>query len=229
MSDKELLRRMFLGATPVDDHKEPAEHTRRIEAWNPGLDNDASKLGDVLATLPGDRPEDVPLIVKAFENPKSPIAFHGAIDLHRHDCVHILLGRGLLPCDEAFVIGFTMGTARGISRIESWLYERIGKYVYRGQYSFTEDDLQVYRLGLETGKTCPVKEINKIPFELMHELDLGTIRSLAKIDKSALREVYRRERELLPTSWATERLPVEPKRTGEKSPANGRARGPEAG
>ncbi len=55
-----------------------------------------------------DRQEDIHWIVKTFENPKSPIALPGKISLHNHDCIHIILGKGITPEDEAFVIGFTM-------------------------------------------------------------------------------------------------------------------------
>lgn len=44
-----------------------------------------------------------------LENPDSPLPFAGKIDLYRHDCLHLLLERGLSVEDEAFVVGFTMG------------------------------------------------------------------------------------------------------------------------
>ena len=58
--------------------------------------------------------EDVPLIIKLVENPKyfTSKLFTGAVDLFTHDCIHVLLGRGLLPKDEAFVIGYTMGSGK---------------------------------------------------------------------------------------------------------------------
>ncbi|MDE0009008.1 MAG: hypothetical protein OXS50_12090, partial [Gammaproteobacteria bacterium] len=57
-------------------------------------------------------PQDaIPLIVQLVENPKYDLPgvelFDGAADLDTHDNIHILLGRGLLPKDEAFVLGFT--------------------------------------------------------------------------------------------------------------------------
>ena len=57
--------------------------------------------------------EEVPLIIRLVENPKHRTSrlFSGAVSLFTHDCIHVLLGRGLLPKDEAFVIGFTMGSS----------------------------------------------------------------------------------------------------------------------
>ena len=62
--------------------------------------------------------EDVPLVIKLTENPKyiSSKLFTGAVDLFSHDCIHVLLGRGLLTKDEAFVIGYTMGSAKKMRR-----------------------------------------------------------------------------------------------------------------
>jgi hypothetical protein len=83
----------------------------------PGFDNDALTLGEIYDSLPGDDPGTVHHYVRLFENPDSLVAFPGAVTLERHDCIHILLGRGLLAQDEAFVIGYTMGTCRAV---QSW-------------------------------------------------------------------------------------------------------------
>ena len=57
--------------------------------------------------------ENVPLIIKLVENPKYDIGlFPGNISLYNHDCIHLLLGRGLRVKDEVFVIGFTMGRTK---------------------------------------------------------------------------------------------------------------------
>jgi len=77
--------------------------------WNPMLNNGEKKLGTVLKTMPSNEQQDISSVVKLFENPSSPIALPGAINLERHDCIHVILGRGLLPQDEAFVIGFYHG------------------------------------------------------------------------------------------------------------------------
>ena len=68
--------------------------------------------------------EDVPLIIKLVENPNYATSklFTGAVDLFTHDCIHALLGRGLLPKDEAFVIGFTMGSTKKMSRWRKSLF-----------------------------------------------------------------------------------------------------------
>src|SRR5512132_4682412 len=65
---------------------------------------------------------EIPLIIQLVENPKYDLPgidiFPGATDLHTHDMIHIVLGRGLLPKDEAFVIGFTMGSTDRLGATE---------------------------------------------------------------------------------------------------------------
>jgi len=176
-------------------------------AWNPGLDNDHLTLGEVLGTLPGDEQGDVPWLVRLFENPASPIAFKGAIGLERHDCVHVLLGRGLLQQDEAFVIGFTMGSSKTISGVESWLFEQVCTYVMPPKNRFDPDEKQAFRIGLELGKRGRCTRIYETPIEAMQRETIGVIRERVGIDKAALRAAYAFERALVPHTDASRRLP----------------------
>ena len=176
--------------------------------WNPGLDNDDQTMQEILNTLPGNPPKDIHRLVRLFENPASPIAFTGAINLPRHDCVHIMLGRGLSPQDEAFVIGFTMGTSKSISRIEVRLFELISKYVYPPIYKFSDEHLKIFELGLEYGKECSVRQVYNFPFEDHYGDRLGALREEIGLSTDMLRQVYRREQEMIPDSVASLRLPV---------------------
>jgi hypothetical protein len=73
----------------------------------------------------------IPLIIRLFENPSSPIALPGKISLHNHDCLHIILGLGVSPAEEAFIIGFTMGND---DRTKIW-HVRLFKFIARFVYS----------------------------------------------------------------------------------------------
>ena len=89
------------------------------EEWASPLSCKRRKLKTVLKEMEPFSllPEEVPLIIRIIENPKYDIGlFGGATTLGAHDCIHILLGRGLLVKDEAFVIGYTMGSAKTLSR-----------------------------------------------------------------------------------------------------------------
>ena len=57
--------------------------------WNPGLHNGERELQQVIDTLPAAKAEDIPWLVRLLENPASQIAFPGAINLERHDAIHV--------------------------------------------------------------------------------------------------------------------------------------------
>jgi hypothetical protein len=178
------------------------------KAWNPGLDNGNLTLGQVRATLPGNDPNAISFVVRLFENPKSPIAFKGAISLERHDCVHVLLGRGLLPQDEAFVIGYTMGTAPDISDWETAIFELITKYLYPHPYNLNDNHLIAYRIGLQAGRESAVKAIYDMPMEEYNDKTLAELRVMAGINVELLRKCFKEEKEALPESVESGRLPL---------------------
>ena len=73
------------------------------------------------------KPEEVPFIIRLVENPKYDVGlFSGSVSLETHDCVHLLLGRGLMTKDEAFVIGYTMGSTKKMSRWRKNLFMFFG-------------------------------------------------------------------------------------------------------
>src|SRR5262245_53610248 len=109
--------------------------------WNPGLDDPERSLASIYQSMPGNLVGAIPWLVKLLENPKSPLAFPGAIDLFGHDCIHILLGRGLLPQDEAFVIGFTMGSSR-CPRWQAAMFRWCAEQLYQGTFRFSHLDAE---------------------------------------------------------------------------------------
>ena len=102
------------------EEEQLAEQKVLAENWHHPLSNDGSTLQSVLGTMRDFKlaQQDIPFIIKATENPKyiTSKLFTGAVDLFSHDCIHVLLGRGLLVKDEAFVIGYTMGSGKKMSR-----------------------------------------------------------------------------------------------------------------
>lgn len=179
--------------------------------WAPGLNTGDLKLKDVLNTLPAASPEEITWHVRLFENPASPIAFKGSIDLKPHDCVHILLGRGLRNQDEAFVIGYTMGTNKDIPTWQFWFFKKIARYFYPKPYKFRKTDLIAYDLGFAMGQKCKVKNIQDMMLDSPDYLNL-TVKQVRKelgIDAQELRAVYRKERILIPNTFESKRLPVD--------------------
>lgn len=174
--------------------------------WNPGLDNDEFSLKEILSTLPGNKSKDINFLVKLFEGPKSPIAFKGAISLERHDAVHAVLGRGLLPQDEAFVIGFTMGTSKNITQLEITLFKIITRYIYPKPYNFNEAQSNLMVSAINLGAKSDCSEIYNFPFEDNLEIKMGDLRNMLGLDKEMLKSHYQLEKELLPDSAESKRL-----------------------
>ena len=109
---------------------------------------------DSLAAV-GARQQEIPLIVRLLENPKYRLPgmtlFHGAVDLEAHDRIHLLLGRGLLTPDEAFTIGFTMGSTKRVRRSEEWLFGLLARHVYPVPYTFDDTAVCIFNDAVRLG------------------------------------------------------------------------------
>ncbi len=181
---------------------------RGWRAWFPGLDNDHLTLREILATLPAAPPGAIPWVVRLFENPSGWLRLHGAVDLAHHDRIHVLLGRGLLDQDEAFVIGFTMGSTKAVSRLERWFFKYVVSHVYPNPYRIPPRILAAYDLGLEAGRAMAVRDIHLAVGDDMLDRPLGEVRRALGIDPRRLRDFYARERTALPDTPASRRLPA---------------------
>jgi hypothetical protein len=175
--------------------------------WAPGLDNDGLSLGTARAALPGESPEKIHPLIRLFENPQSPLALPGAVSLARHDCIHIVLGRGLLNQDEAFVIGYTMGNARRARKWHMRLFRALARYAYPGIYRMARTDLVAYEIGIRLGRQAGRRDIHLFPFETHATTPLGLLRRQLAIEKDELRNAYAEERRRLPDTPASQRLP----------------------
>ena len=181
--------------------------------WTPGFDNDTLSLGEIYDSLPGDDPGAIHLYVRLFENPDSPVAFPGAVSLERHDCIHILLGRGLLAQDEAFVIGYTMGTCRAIQSWQVWSFKQLARRLYPGIYRMRGSDVIAFDLGFNLGQGSLRQDLAEFPFERHMETPLGELRRMLDVHRDQLRAAYRTERLLLPDTEESRRLPLLPSPT----------------
>ena len=154
--------------------------------------------------------DDIPLIIKLVENPRFDIPgitiFNGAVDLHSHDCIHALLGRGLLPHDEAFTIGFTMGSTNRVSGAEVKLYELAAKYLYPGPYKFDDDDIQVFKDGVHLGYVSDCIPLDKVNYQEILDLTIGEARDQLGIETNLLAAYYQIEKARYPEDPASRRI-----------------------
>ncbi|MCY3007804.1 MAG: hypothetical protein NTV29_17755 [Planctomycetota bacterium] len=175
--------------------------------WFPGLSDNDRKISDAIAALPGAIDVDIPEVIQRLENPSSPVALPGAVTLGRHDVLHILLGRGLLDQDEAFVIGFTMGNATRYRDDDGVLMRKALAHWYPEPFRISGSKLQVFDLGIQAGKAMGIPDIAQIPIENLGGWTLGHARQELKISIDLLRNFYCQEKQTIRASLESGRLP----------------------
>ncbi len=180
--------------------------------WHVPLAEDTYTLQEVIssATSVAATQDEVPLIIKLIENPNFSIPgvtlFNGAVDLHDHDCIHAILGRGLLPKDEAFTIGFTMGSTNRVTSSEIRLYAFAAKFLYPGPYKFDDDDIAVFKDAVHLGFVSDCLPLNKIDFKNFYHLSLGEVRQAISLEVDLLLAYYRIEKKRYRQSRESQRL-----------------------
>ncbi|MBM26236.1 MAG: hypothetical protein CL760_11285 [Chloroflexi bacterium] len=151
----------------------------------------------------------IPLIVKLVENPKYDIPyitlFDGAVGLTEHDIIHLLLGRGMLPKDEAFIIGFTMGSSNSMSTFQKKIYGLISKYAYPKYYKFDDEDIEVFKKAAHLGYVSNCQPLNTIDFESLMDLSLKEAREKVGIEVDLINAYYKAERQKYPNDNASQR------------------------
>jgi hypothetical protein len=154
--------------------------------------------------------EDIPMLVRMVENPAYDVpllaVFHGATDLQTHDYLHIVLGRGLLPKDEAFVIGFTMGSTDRVSASEEFLYGVFAKYFYPRSYRFSDEDLRVFRDAVRLGFVSDCCSLAEADYEGLLDRTLDEVRAALGVEKPLLDAYYAIEKRRYPQSAESQRL-----------------------
>jgi hypothetical protein len=163
------------------------------EGWHHPLSKGNSLLHNVLDSMSQFKlkQEEVPLVIKLVENPKHKTSklFTGAVDLFTHDCIHVVLGRGLLPKDEAFVIGYTMGSSKKMKRWRRNLFMFICKYLYPEGYKFGEEERYIFYSGVMAGSRCPT-DLSRVDFTQLMDYKIQGIREKLGVDKGALSCYY---------------------------------------
>ena len=189
--------------TPREEiEKKERDLVRRRELaanWHHPLSKGSSILHKTLDTMREFKlvQEDVPLVVKLTENPNyfTSKLFTGAVDLYSHDCIHVLLGRGLLVKDEAFVIGYTMGSGKKMSRWRRNLFLWVTKYLYPEGYKFTEEERYIFYSGVMAGSQCPT-DLSSVDFKELADYKVQGAREKLGIDKELLKCYYCTEKKL---------------------------------
>lgn len=180
---------------------------RSLAEWTPGLHEEIT-LREAYEAMPGDAAAAIPWYVRLLENPASPVALPGGIDLFGHDCVHILLGRGTLPPDEAFVLGVTMGASGRLAPWQQRLFALATRRFYRAPFRFTRSELVVYDMAVEYGRHAGIRPLHTVAWRDLLDHPMRTVRAAVGVRAGELAALYRTELALWPDSAAARRLPT---------------------
>ena len=142
----------------------------------------SAPLKTALVEMGGDPPENIPRIVRLLENPASSLALPGCTDLYVHDCLHIVLGRAFLLDDEAFVIGFSMGTARTCKAWHVAVLKFASRVLYPRQYQFQQEHLATFDEGFAYARSLSHRDLHRFNFRSVENWSVASIRTLLGID-----------------------------------------------
>lgn len=175
--------------------------------WHIPLSDGGMTLRQAAALLDkvGAMPDDIPLMVRLAENPQFDL-FTGAVDLKTHDYIHPLLGRGLLAKDEAFVVGFTMGSTHQLGAAEEKLFTLVAQHLYPGIYRFSDEDVRVFRDAARLAFVSDCWALNKVDYQPYLDTPLAEIRRALGIEADLLRAYYAIEKRRYPHSPESARL-----------------------
>jgi hypothetical protein len=151
--------------------------------WTPPLHSDELTLAEVYATLHANKQNQINFWVWLLENPQSKVHLSGAVDLFNHDCLHIVLARGLAPSDEAFVIGCTMGSVPTLKTWEIKLYKFFAHFIYPKVYRFNKTQLHIFEQALLATKKAGIQDLSHYDFHTNFNKKLGDIRQELGISK----------------------------------------------
>ena len=184
----------------------------KIERWFVPLSCNDKTLSSAYQELQefGLKQEEIPYIIQIVENPKFDLPggdiFHGKTDIETHDYLHIILGRGVLAKDEAFVIGFTMGSTNRVTSTEENLYSFFAKYLYPKAYRFTDEDLHVFKDAVKLGFISDCQSLSEVNYSRYLQHPLEEIREDLGIETNLLQAYYSIEKRRYPESIESQRL-----------------------
>ena len=101
-------------------------------------------------------------MIRLLENPESIFPLPGKINLYNHDCLHILLALGISLFDEAFVVGFTMGSDLKTNRFHVAVFKFLSNLLGRVDGRYDPPHLSV-KSGRETFRFIQLPKILVFP------------------------------------------------------------------
>ena len=137
--------------------------------------------------------DDIPFIIKLFENPKYNL-LPGAVTLDNHDIIHVLLSRGVLVKDEAFVIGFTMGSTNKLNMLNRAIFKFVTRFMYPKGYNFYGDEFDIFERGVDCAREMGCPDLSKLDLTQFLDYTIERAREELNIDIKILMRAYTYEK-----------------------------------
>ena len=154
------------------------------------LHQSSQTLFECLKNIKGDEQSGIPWIVWLLENPDSIFPLPGKINLYNHDCLHILLERDISLFDEAFVVGFTMGSDIRTNRFHLAVFKIVSSLFYPQEYKFNQLHFKLFDLAFDYGRSLKVKNLNQFNFKAYENKTLSEFRKYLGIDLSEVKQCF---------------------------------------
>ena len=132
---------------------------------------------------------DIPFIIRLFENPKYNL-LPGSVTLKNHDIIHVLLSRGLLVKDEAFVIGFTMGSTGQLNILNRAVFKFVTRFLYPKGYNFYGNEFEIFERGVDCAREMNCSNLSKLDLTMFLDYTIEKARDELKIDINILKRAY---------------------------------------
>lgn len=188
-----------------------AKFHQSLKTWHVPIWDDQITLQEAYDSLMsiGNPPTDVPLMIKLAENPDFKLGgigfFKGRVTLKQHDFIHIVLGRGLQLIDEAFTIGFTMGSTNRVSTFEKKLFSFLAGKLYPKPYRFSRNGTQVFKDATHLGYVSDCEPLDTFDFKPHLSETLEEVRRKLNLETSLLNAYYQIEAKRYPKIRASQR------------------------
>ena len=137
-----------------------------------------------------DEQSAIPWIVWLLENPDSIFPLPGKINLYNHDCLHILLERDISLFDEAFVVGFTMGSDLRTNRFHLAVFKILSSLFYPQEYKFNQLHFKLFALAFDYGRSLKIKNLNQFNFKAYENKTVSELRKYLGIDLSEVKQCF---------------------------------------
>lgn len=180
--------------------------------WHVPYHHDALTLQAAVASLPEAASSQLEqtLMLQCLANQHSAATgcqlFHGDVDQHKHNCIHVVLGRGLLKMDQAFTFGFTLGSAKKGIMTEQTMNAFISRHLHASLAGLNEEELAVFKEAVKLASISSCVALDRFNFADWLDLPIRVLRDAIGLEHDLIAAYYAVEQRRYPQNKASQRL-----------------------